>query len=424
MLGTAIHNNIITSVYTLITTGVWHIPHPMAEEQFGTVEFSGWELIKYYYNFLENNFAGYSWQIMVSFNLVLYSLITMTIGFSLFWYMVYMRNRRKKKERKMEEYYADKFRYILGSAEKLTPQQIIIILDKSEHEIKSNDAYYYAKMLENARMSMYEVVVLPNMQPLAMTLGVCDRFESHLLHRKDVFRTLQMMLMLQITISEGRLANYVNHTNREIRMMARLNYITCSLNDPYRYLLEDLNEPQSLYRPMLLNYIFGWMLFQDRHMPNFLNLVDNIENDESSAYMLEEVLYWGKDTEKERVKNYLKDSRYKVRVAAMKVVAMLGDDSAEDILLEIYQDQPETIRQEILRTLLALNTGRQTEFFKNAYETSSARETQSVALLCLYQYGNSGRRLFEIMRSEANEETRRLIDQTDATIMLSAMQDL
>ena len=396
----------------------------LTQSDFGPVEYSGLELIKYYLNLLENNFSGYPWQIVTSYTIALTCIIALVVLFMLFLFRVWRHQRRQKKEKRIYEYYSDKFHLILGSAETLTHEEILEMLGQTEDDIRKNDTYYYANILEEARMALYEIVCLPNMQTLATSLGVVDRFTFQLLKHKDVFRTLQMLLMLQITVNEGLLANFVNHTNREIRMMARLNYITCSRNIPYRYLITELNEEQSLYRPMILNYVFGWMMFQERLMPNFLNLADRVTNEDSAAFLVREVAYWGKENEKEEVKNYFLDERLKVRSAAIEVVAMLGDVNAEEKLVESYFMQPEHIRQEVLRALLSLNSGRQTEFFKKAYEISSSRETHVVALQCLYQYGNSGRRLFEIMRSQADEETRKLIDQVDSAVLLEQLQVL
>ena len=396
----------------------------LTQSDFGSVEYSGLELIKYYLNLLENNFSGYPWQIVTSYTIAMTCIIMLVVLFMLFLFRVWRHQRRKKKEKEIYEYYSDKFHLILGSAETLTHEEILEMLGQTEDDIRKNDTSYYANILEEARMALYEIVCLPNMQTLATSLGVVDRFTFQLLKHKDVFRTLQMLLMLQITVNEGLLANFVNHTNREIRMMARLNYITCSRNIPYRYLITELNEEQSLYRPMILNYVFGWMMFQERLMPNFLNLADRVTNEDSAAFLVREVAYWGKENEKEEVKNYFLDERLKVRSAAIEVVAMLGDVNAEEKLVESYFMQPEHIRQEVLRALLSLNSGRQTEFFKKAYEISSSRETHVVALQCLYQYGNSGRRLFEIMRSQADEETRKLIDQVDSAVLLEQLQVL
>lgn len=405
-------NNIV--LYTMLAAGSIYEP----------VEFSGLSLIKYYWYLIKSFYAGYPWQMVTSYNITFACIAGVAIVFSMFWFRVYREQQRKKKEKALEAYYTDKFRMVLGSADEYDAHEVLEILGKTEEELLNVDPYYFSLLLEKVRMEMYELVFLPNMQVLAYVLGVTHHCEKHLLEHNDVFKTLQLLLMLQITVNEGRLANYVNHSDPLIRMMARLNFIICSVNEPYRYLLEDLNEEQSLYRPMILNYVFGWMMYQDKHMPNFLNLAERVENEDSASYLIHEVAYWGKEQEKKDVRNLFLSPRLKVRSAAIQVVATLGDRESEDKLMESYFMQPEHIRREVLQALLAINSGKQTEFFKLAYEQSASRETREVALNCLYKYGNSGRRLFEIMRSEADEETRRLIDQIDSTALLTELQGL
>lgn len=394
------------------------------ETPYEPVEYKGFDVFVYYFYLVKNLYAGYSWQIATAYNITLLSITALAILFCLFWLKIWREGYRKRKVQKLREYYIDKFRIILGSADVMTPTQMLTTIDKKEDEVLSNDPFYYAQMLEQARMEMYEIVYLPNMQILAMTLGVTDLFERKLLHRRDVFRTLQMMLMLQLTVSEGRLANYVNHSNPEIRMMARLCYITCSENDPYRFLEEDLSEQQAMFRPMLLNYIFGWMKSRDRQMPDFLNIAQRMENEDSAAYLVKEVAYWGSETEKSDVKKMFLSNKFKVRSAAIEVVSMLGDISAEPLLMDSYTYQPEDIRREVLKALLAMNTGKQTAFFQEAYALSTSRETRETALSCLYRYGNEGRRAFEMMRVNADEETRRLIDQVDSFDIISQLQGI
>lgn len=400
------------------------MPAHCASNDYGDVEFTIWGVVKYYLHLGEDYFAGYPWQIVTSYTITVGSIIALIILFVMFLIKVRIEERKKKKEAKLHDYYADKLFTILGAADELTAEQMFEMLGKSEEEVRKNDAYYYANMLEEARMYLYEIPYLPNMQILAIALGVRDRFASQLKRRKDVFRTLQMMLMLQITVNEGLLAPYLNHTNSEVRMMARLNYITCSKTNPYRYLLEDLNKEQPLYRPMILDHVFGWMMFQDRMMPNFFNIAMRVENEDSAAYLVREVANWGKDHEKKATKDLFLDERHKVRSAAIEVVKILEDSSAEEKLVESYLSQPEHIRREILDAMLAINSGKYTEFFKEAYEMTPSRETRTVALQCMREYGASGRRLFEIMRHEADDETRRLIDQVDSNILLQQLQEL
>ncbi len=405
---------VLTAIYApLLDSGV-----------FEPVEFSGWDLVRYYFHLMQNFFAGYSWQIVTSYHITLYSVITLVLLFLLFWAKVMKASRRKAKAQKIYEEYEPYILQILGAWEEMDGQQMLAIMGKTERDIQKIHPLYFAQMLEKKRMDLYEIVFLPNMQRLANTLGVTEYLEKQLLQRKNIFNSLQLLLFLQLTVVEGRLANYVNHSNEEVRMMARLCYISCSADDPYRFLKADLDIKQSLFRPMLLNYVFGWMKSQNRNMPAFLTLANALENEDSAAYLVKEVAYWGTEQEKEDVKDFLLSDKIPVREAAIEVIAMLYNRDAEDALVKSYYRQPEHLRRKVLEALLALKSGKQLEFFKTAYENASTRQTRETALNCIYLYGNEGRREFEIIRHNADADTRRMIDQIDANSILSQMRGL
>ena len=411
----------LTTTFHLLTT----LYAPLLDSGvFEPVEFSGWEVIRYYIYLIQNFFSGYSWQIVTSYHITLYSCIMLAGLFILFWIKVTKASRRKAKAQKIFEEYEPYMLQILGAWEEMDGQQMLALMGKTEKDISKIHPLYFAQMLEKKRMDLYEIVFLPNMQRLANTLGVTEYLEKQLLQRKNVFNSLQLLLFLQLTVVEGRLANYVNHTNDEIRMMARLCYISCSADDPYRFLKADLDIKQSLFRPMLLNYVFGWMKSQNRNMPAFLTLASALENEDSAAYLVKEVAYWGTEQEKEDVKDFLLSDKMPVREAAIEVISMLCDRDAEDALVKSYYRQPEDLRRKTLEALLALNSGKQLEFFKQAYENASTRQTRETALNCIYLYGNEGRREFEIIRSTADADTRRMIDQIDANSILTQMRGL
>ena len=395
-----------------------------ANDVFEPVSFSGWEVIKYYFYLTQNFFTGYSWQIVTSYHITLYSVIVLALLFILFWIKVWREKRRRQKAKKIFDEYEPFMLQILGAQEEMNEQEMLDVMGKTSKEVRKVTPNYFAQMLEKTRMDLYEIVFLPNMQTLANTLGVTEYLEKQLLQRKDVFNSLQILLFLQLTIVEGRLANYVNHSNEEVRMMARLCYITCSSDDPYRFLVEDLDQKQSLFRPMLLNYVLGWMKSQNRNMPAFLTLADSLKNEESAAYLVKEVAYWGTEQEKEDVKDYLLSDKIPVREAAIEVITMLCNKDAEDALKKSYYRQPEDLRRKVLDALLALKSGKQLDFFKEAYENASTRETRETALNCIYLYGNEGRREFEFIRHDADEDTRKMIDQIDANSILTQMRGL
>jgi len=404
-------------------TRLFDILH-VSSSAFEEVEFAGWEVIRYYFFLFQNKFVGYSWQIVTAYHISMGCVLALIILFIMFFIRLSKRKRNKRKAEKISERFLEPVRIILGS-DTMTFTEMKEILNVTDEEIRKNKPQFYIDLLEKIRMEMYEIVYLPNMQNLAVLLGIRDLFEHNLLLNKDVFRTLQVMAMLQIVVSEGRLANYVNHGNKKIRMMARMCFITCSsTNEPYRFLIEDLNQPQALYLPMLLHYIFGWMKSKELPMPNFLVTSERVTNEEMAAYLIEEVTYWGSEIEKNSIPEHFLSKRLMCRSSAINVATALCDPAMEQKIIDTYDNQPESIRRQIMQAVLSMKSNKQLNFFINVYNNTSSRQTRETALYCIYNYNGEGRRLFEVFRNEADEESRTLFEQIDSAMLLGQLQNL
>ncbi|MCF0203100.1 MAG: hypothetical protein HUK08_07030, partial [Bacteroidaceae bacterium] len=185
---------------------------------------------------------------------------------------------------------------------------------------------------------------------------------------------------------------------------------------------DDLEERQSLMRPMILHYIFGWMKEKMKRMPNFLLMSDRIKNEDMSAFLIREVAYWGGQDEKEGIRELFLSPKIPCRSAAINVVAMINDKNAEEEMIKTYDYQPENIRRDILNAVLAIRSGKQLEFLTNCFRTSAARLTRELALSCIYNYGNEGRRRFEDIRATASPSDKILIDQIDTSNVLTMIR--
>lgn len=133
----------------------------------GPVELDRVELLKFYLHLIEDFYAGYPWQVVASYNISIGCMVALVVLFIMFLIKVQIQQHRVKKEARLYAYYSDRLHAILGSAEELTHEQMLEMLGKTDEEIRENDTYYYANMLEEVRMDMYEIVCLPNMQTLA-----------------------------------------------------------------------------------------------------------------------------------------------------------------------------------------------------------------------------------------------------------------
>ena len=388
------------------------------------VEFHGWEVIGYYLNNIQNYLAEYSWQVRTAYGLIVGCIFVMIILFGLFILMIRKTTKYKKEYQQLEEKFREPLYQIMILPEPPSVQEIEGLMGCDFTELKRYDSAMFAQLISSLRMELCEVLYIPNMQYICKITGVTDYIERCLIGRTKVFEILQMVVNLNIRISEGELAIYLNHHNTNIRLMARLAYIICTENEPYKYLEEDLNQRMLPWRPMLTHRLFGWLQECGRPMPSFIVIAESLDNEEASAFLIEEVAYWGTDTEKNELSKFFLAPRYIIRLAAMRATAQLAREANEPALVESYDHQPEYIKREVLKTVLAINSGKQLDFYEMAYKTTSSKETQEQALSCLYMYGNEGRRRFEMIRSryQVGEETRTLLDQIDATNLLKQLQ--
>ena len=388
------------------------------------VEFHGWEVIGYYLNNIQNYLAEYSWQVRTAYGLIVGCIFVMIILFGLFILMIRKTTKYKKEYQQLEEKFREPLYQIMILPEPPSVQEIEGLMGCDFTELKRYDSAMFAQLISSLRMELCEVLYIPNMQYICKITGVTDYIERCLIGRTKVFEILQMVVNLNIRISEGELAIYLNHHNTNIRLMARLAYIICTENEPYKYLEEDLNQRMLPWRPMLTHRLFGWLQECGRPMPSFIVIAESLDNEEASAFLTEEVAYWGTDTEKNELSKFFLAPRYIIRLAAMRATAQLAREANEQALVESYDHQPEYIKREVLKTVLAINSGKQLDFYEKAYKTASSKETQEQALSCMYMYGNEGRRRFEMIRSsyQVGEETRTLLDQIDATNLLKQLQ--
>lgn len=384
-------------------------------------EMTGAEVVVYYFYLFQNYFADYSWQVCTSYFIVVASMCVMVILFFKFARHIYVRKRDDKEFVEVKNRYLDPFRMILGN-DTLTDVEMIDYLGADEATLRKVKPDHFMKLLAKVRMELYEVVYLPNFQPLADLIGVREHMELNLLKGKDVFQTLQVLLLFQLIISEGRLATHVNSSDKEVRMLARLCYILCSENEPYRYLRDDLNKAQAMLRPMLLHYIFGWMREKQRRMPSFILLAKQLENEEMQAFLIKEIAYWGGIDEKRAVRELLLSPSIICRSAAISVISNIKDKEAEPKMIETYEFQPENIRRDILNAILSIKSGTALNFLVHAFENSSSRPTRELALSCIYNYDYEGRRKFEELRTKAVGDDRTLIDQIDTQNVLTMLR--
>lgn len=374
-------------------------------------DFYGWDVILFYYYSIRSFMQEYSWQVRLSFSIILVCILVMILLMFLFYSRIRRRQQYEHDYKHCFATYSEAFLEILEEQEVLTPKQIMEICDEDENGFSYYDGLLYAEIIMHLRMSMNDKLFFPNLQLLCEVTGAKEAIELRLKERKDIFRVLQMVNTLSLKINEGLLAIYTSHGNKQIAQIARLAYCMCSQTEPYFYLIQDINHPQSVWYRSTIHRILGWKKQQGLPMPPLFMTASICEDANMAAFVIEETSYWGTEDEKHNLVKFFTDKRIPCRIAAVRALAKLGYEDVEEQIMKCYEGQPQIVRREMQRAIASFHSGKYVEFFAQIYLNTPSRISCQTALECLYSYSEQGRLRFEELAAQANEKEILLFNQ-------------
>lgn len=379
-----------------------------------TTVFRGVDVLWYYIYIITTFMSEYPWQVRVSYLIVLISILMMLVLMVMFTVQIRRRARHDDEYLHCINTYGETFYDVLSCDHTLSAGQIYEMCDAEPGEFDAFDPAIYVEVLLHVRLQLTDVVYMPNLQQLCELTGAKAVMEQRLKAGRDVTRTLQFINTLPLRINEGLLSVYINHGNRQIRQLARMSYAISSKYEPYRYVLEDMNQPSAPWYRIALHRLIGWKYTQHYPMPPLMMMAQQSKNPTMAAFFIEEVSYWGTEHDKEHLPEFFNDERIECRIAAVRAVARLGDASMEDRIIACYSGQPQSVRREMLRAIRSFHTGKQIDFFVEIFRNTPSHTSYSTALECLYDYNEEGRQRFEQLAQDAAPEQLVLFQQIRA----------
>lgn len=384
------------------------------------IRLTGLDWLSYYYWVVHNFMEGYSWQVNVSYFVLVGSVLTMLVLTVLIVRQSLRICQRKRKERFVDEHFKEALRELAFAERPITAREIEERLGRDEEFFRTNDYQWQLLfILSNLSFEREGFPHPPNFQLLCDFLQVTRQLKDNLLHRRDIFASLIRICLLQVRVPVGCLANYLGHGDADIRNLARLCYVFCCDNEPFRYLLEVLDGSRPRMALMVLHHLFARLHRSGRHLPHFLLNSDRVRRPSMAAFLIREVAYYGTEEEKGQLPNYYCSERLECRLAAVEATGLLRRAEFEDRLVESYSRQPEHVRRAILHALWHIRSGRQVQFFVDAYHNTPSKGTQLQCLRCLYNYSEEGLRAFEHIRETAAPDALVPILQVEQGIQLA-----
>lgn len=375
-----------------------------------TAIFYGWEVVEYFRYLADAYIRQFPWQVRLSLVLIFLSVLMILVLAVLFACKLHRRHVNERHYAECTEKYGEVFRTILGLEEKIEISEMAEMCGCDELQFQSEDSMQLANLLVHLRMEHSHKFYIPNMQRLCRLTGVSRFLEMNLLKRRDVERTLQILMSLPCRVSEGALALFLENKNQRIRELARAYYGFCSRTEPFSMITKDVDKPFNMWYPILLHRLCGWHMAKGHPMPQFSSLISQSRNNEKKALFISEVPYYGTQEEKRSLKNFLDSECKKCCLAAIRALALVGDAASEDDLVHTYSRLFPEAKRATLRAVALINTGKQVGFFRYVYLHSTSRKTRTVALSCLLHYSEEGRRVFNEL-STAGKDDKTLFDQ-------------
>lgn len=381
-------------------------------------EFYGFDIILYYWYVIESFMRDYSWQVRVTYAIILMCIVAMLVLGGLFS----MQSRRRETHAKnfMHCYrtYAEPFHQILSTREPLTTSDIYEICDASEEEFDEYGGMLMAEVILHLRMNMHDQLYLPNLQILCETTGVRLAIESRLKARKHVFQMLQIVNTLPLYINEGLLTVYTTSRDKQIAGVARMCHLAISRTEPYLYLLDDMNEPQEPWWGISLHRLLGWKHEQGMPIAPLHMLASTCTIPHIAAFLIDELSYWGTEEDKLRLPEFFDDERQECRMTAVKAVARLRIPHGADLIFDAYKLQPQPVRRVMQKALLSYHEERFTEFYVAIFQNTPSHESRRIALNCLYYNTEHSRERFEELSLTADAENKVFFDQIRTLALL------
>ena len=134
-------------------------------------------------------------------------------------------------------------------------------------------------------------------------------------------------------------------------------------------------------------------------VPSFLKWVNSSVEDNVKAFFVNEIKLFDQTENCDPLLRMLNTKTWTLRNEIVRTLGAMNYNEAEPRFVQIYEVQPEYIKQNILTAVTGMHTGAGLGFLHEAYEKADDMSTKLCALRCIHAYGEQGRALFAQLKA-------------------------
>lgn len=265
-----------------------------------------------------------------------------------------------------------------------------------------------AYMMSNIKGRYGKEINSPNFMNIQTAFDISHFLERELLfgsHSKKIL-ALKFIQSLDSYVGEPILVRFLYHSNIKIRKSARNAYIWISQTNPFRFFEEDINMSLNQWDMIEMHDIINHRQKNDLLIPNLGKWATESIQEDVKVFFINEIKYLGSEDNCNVLQNMLNTQSWRLRNELINALGSLKCIKVEKKLIEIYNLQPEFIKQTIIESIFLIKSGDAESFFKFSYESAENQKIKLLSLYKLYNYSKKGKTIFEDLRGKvvnANE---------------------
>jgi len=385
----------------------------------GDVVFHDWDVLRYYYYYFIIHFSDYPFVVKAAFFIVLISALIMVV-ILIIGCIIHLQHRKygRYKNRIIEKCGPDLIRLFVDP-ETATTEEIEKIVHRVESMKKKMKHWrgriwveYLVDLKTNNAIDTNTDIIDAQTGVIRMIWDAVDldSYVEYVIHFLSVGRKIAILdasRFLGMEVPESLLSQLVNHKRTPLRLNARLTYMHSATHNTYRYLEEGRDIYYSTATGMELHELFKENVRLNREKPAFSAMIYKQSDVRMKAFLTIEKAFWGVFDHK-FLSEMLRHPSVECRYGAIVACSIYKRPETEKDLVEMYEDQSETLKCEILKALFNINSGNQPYFFLSAYKHAISDMSRETALQCLWNYNDESRALFKQIEMQANEKGRKI----------------
>ena len=392
----------------------------------GYYEFSGWEIVRYYFYLWLSRFADYPFVIRAAYYVLLYSAVFMAIAILMGVIRNFRLNRERRYYKKIVRQCGEALNDLAFSSVPASDEELssaFSSLYRSGQNLKRwkqlEWMYFFVNMKLSAGTSadgLSRVLDEENFQRCLSYMQL-ERFVTRVLqHSGNYWRVklIKLSVFLELRLPDHIIMALTDSKNEMLRREARIYYAYTTVELPFRLILNP-KEKYSPFYQMLVHDVYGQRIAKGMQVPNVMYVVRNSTNTGAKAAFIREAAVYGSDKDIESLKDYFLDKDEVVRLAAVKTVGERRVESVEDDMVRSFKFQSLTVQKAIIKAVKSIASGRQAGFLSRVADSSSSSAIRCEALACLFRYGQEGREEFARLRASATGQECEIFDRIFGT---------